>query len=79
MKPAELKPLVGRNVECFWEGLRCGKVVGIPATDVLMVKFLAPIGKRRVELAKVRGVFYYGKTRTVPEYFAALAKKEETA
>lgn len=72
MKPAELKVLVGRHVECYWNGLRTGKVVGTPATDMLTVQFLAPHGRRRIPLEHVKGVFWYKRLKTVSEFIALM-------
>jgi hypothetical protein len=70
VKPAELKPLIGRNVGLYWNGYRTGKVVGAPKADTLRIQLLPPYGRRTVALDQVCQVFWYGKVRTVAEYLA---------
>ena len=77
MKPAELKPLVGKKVECFWQGQRIGVVKSAPATDTLGVLFLPPHGRHKIPLDQVIGVYWYGKRRPVAEVLAALKAKEQ--
>lgn len=74
MKPAELKPLIGRKVSCYWNGYRIGEVIRVPKSDVLSVRFLPPHGTRQVPLDQVQHVYWYGKRRTVTEYLEIRSK-----
>jgi len=74
VKPAELQPLVGRMVDCYWNGQRIGKVVRVPKTDYLSVQFLEPHGRHTIELSQIRGVYWFKKLRTVPEFLALKTK-----
>lgn len=76
MKPAELKPLVGRRVECYWNGQRIGVVKSVPATDTLGVEFLSPHGRHRIPLDQVIGVYWYGKRRGISEYLKLAEEKK---
>ena len=68
MKPAQLRPLVGRVVECWLDGLRCGRVKAAPHGNTLSVRF--PFGRRLVGLDRVRGVYWRGKLETVEQFLA---------
>lgn len=74
MKPSELKPLIGKKVMVYWNGLRSGTVKSIPSTDTVSVQLLHPHGRRRVELKAVWAVFWYGKERTVAEFLQLQAE-----
>jgi hypothetical protein len=67
---------VGRIADVFSDGERCGKVVDVPASDVLTIEFA--FGRRKVDLAKVRFVYWYGKPRTVAAFLAICAERGET-
>ena len=64
----DLSPLIGRKVSCFFNGLRTGTVVAVPAAEVVTVAFLAPHGRHRLSVSEVRSVSWYGKALRVDEY-----------
>lgn len=70
MRPRELKALIGRRVEVFWHGQRTGQVVKVPATDTLVVQFHPAIGRHRVSISSLVGVYWRGRRRTLADYLA---------
>lgn len=66
MKPCQLRPLIGRRVSAYWNGLRTGTVVDAPASDTLTVEFGA-YGPHRIDARDVRRVFFH-KWLTLNEY-----------
>ena len=73
MKPAELQPLVGRMVDVYLDGERCGKVKGVPASNTLSVQLAGWTKRQRVPLCRVRGVFWRGKIEPVETFLARRA------
>lgn len=78
MKPAELRPLVGRTVEVYWHGYRTGTVKGVPSSDVLSVQLLGPHGRRKIPIDQVRSVYWYGKANTVTDYLKKVSDEEQS-
>jgi len=76
MKPAELKPLIGKKVMVYWNGLRSGTVKSVPSSDVLSVQFLFPHGRHKVGLETVQSVVWYGKERKVTDFLEHHGKGE---
>jgi hypothetical protein len=70
MKPAELRPLVGRKIEIFLNGQRTAQVVSIPASDALAVKLAGVSKARRISIGLVAYVHWRGKRISIPDYLA---------
>lgn len=64
---ALMRLLVGRTIDCFHHGQRCGTVIGARG-QVLSVKFLLPYGRHRVGVSAVVGVHWRGRKRSLEEY-----------
>lgn len=77
MKPIELRPLIGRMVTVYWNGLRTGKVVAAPATDIVTIKFLPPYGKRRITAGDLCEVWWRKKLMPVKDFLAMKALKSK--
>jgi len=77
VRQADLAPLIGKIVDVFYQGERCGKVIASTAKDTVTVRFKGSYGARRIELRDVRGVYWFKKLIPVATFLYDHAVKAE--
>lgn len=74
----DLSLLVGRTVEAYYLGQRSARVLRVAGGGRLTLRFLPPIGVRRVDLSALVGVHWRGRRRSLDQYLQLRQPRSES-